>query len=119
MNIERLQELTKLLSVVVPETLDLGDWKCETTCCAVGHACNHPIFIEQGLHWDSNNYPAYKELTNWSAVEAFFDISENVAEYLFSEDSYPVDQIITPQSVIERINDIIEDSELYDFITNQ
>jgi hypothetical protein len=133
MNVERLKELTKLLSTIPETNFNLSAWSrgenlknipqqqlidCETVCCAVGWACSHPPFIEQGLHWDKCDYPAYENSTSWSAVEAFFDIPTEVAEYLFLDDSYCTDDA-TPQDVIDRINDIIEDSELYDFITNQ
>jgi len=133
MNVERLRELTKLLSTIPETNFNLDKWgrsgslegveqqyliECGTVCCAVGWACSHPPFIEQGLHWNTCDYPAYRNFHSWGAVEAFFDIPEEVATYLFFAGSYSICNT-RPQDVIERINDIIEDSELYDFITNQ
>ena len=135
MNVERLKELTKLLSTIPETNFDLSAWvgsggsnilnidkqsliDCGTVCCAVGWACSHPPFVKQGLHWDSCDYPAYQDSSAWDAVEAFFEIPLEVAEYLFLMDSYNIANI-RPQDVIDRINDIIEDSELYDFIANQ
>ena len=133
MNVERLKELTKLLSTIPETNFDLDAWsggenligveqqyliKCGTVCCAVGWACSHPPFVKQGLHWDSCDYPAYQDSNAWGAVEAFFEIPVEVAEYLFDMDSYNLLNV-KPKDVIDRINDIIEDSELYDFIANQ
>ena len=133
MNVERLKELTKLLSTIPETNFDLDAWsggenligveqqnliECGTVCCAVGWACSHPPFIEQGLHWGKYDYPKYQDSIAWDAVEAFFEIPLEIAEYLFLTDSYNIANI-KPQDVIERINDIIEDTELYDFIANQ
>lgn len=135
MNVERLKELTNLLKTIPETNFDLAAWidsggsnilnidkqsliDCGTVCCAVGWACSHPPFIKQGLHWDESDYPAYGESSSWSAVEAFFDIPEEVAIYLFINASYNIANI-KPQDVIDRINDIIEDKDLYDFITNR
>lgn len=134
MNVERLKELTNLLTTIPETNFSLSNWvasggsnvlnidkqsliDCGTVCCAVGWACSHPPFIEQGLHWDESDYPAYGESSSWSAVEAFFDIPTEIAGYLFIEGSYHTDDA-TPQDVIDRINDTIEDRDLYDFITN-
>lgn len=133
MNVERLRELTNLLTTIPETNFDLDAWsggenligveqqnliECGTVCCAVGWACSHPPFIEQGLHWDKCDCPAYGESSSWSAVAAFFDIPREIAEYLFLMDSYNIANI-KPQDVIERINDIIEDKDLYDFITSR
>lgn len=136
MNVERLKELVNLLKTIPEANFNLAAWvgiggsetlidveqqrliDCGTVCCAVGWACSHPPFIEQGLHWDSLDYPAYQDSNAWDAVEAFFEIPIEVAEYLFLEGTYRICNIM-PQDVIDRINDIIEDKDLYDFITNQ
>lgn len=135
MNVERLRELANLLTTIPETNFNLNSWvasggsnvlnvdkqsliDCGTVCCAVGWACSHPPFIEQGLHWDESDYPTYEESNSWSAVEAFFDIPEEVAIYLFLDASYNIANI-KPQDVIDRINDIIEDRDLYDFIANQ
>ena len=121
MNIERLRELSNLLSSIPETNFHLAAWtrgenlidieqqyliECGTVCCAVGWACSHPPFIEQGLHWNKCDYPTYKGHSSWDAVIAFFDIPEEIAEYLFLDDSYFTCDA-TPQAVIDRINNII------------
>ena len=101
MNVERLKELTKLLSTIPETNFDLDAWsggenligveqqnliECGTVCCAVGWACSHPPFIEQGLHWGKYDYPTYEEYSSWNAVVAFFDIPREIAEYLFLDE---------------------------------
>ena len=131
MNTERLLELLKLLDTIPNDNLDLSTWAfedprdksqqqlvdCGTTCCAVGWACSHPPFIDEGLHWShkSEPMPAYLKHSSWNAVEAFFEINNAVATWLFDVDSYPSEYSI--QNVRQRIEEIIEDEDLYDFIT--
>ena len=131
MNTERLLELLKLLDTIPNDNLDLSAWAfvdigdrsqqqlidCGTTCCAVGWACSHPPFIHEGLHWSHQRepMPVYLEHSSWDAVEAFFEVNNAVATWLFDVDSYPSEYSI--QDVRQRIKKIIEDEGLYDFIT--
>ena len=94
MNTERLLELLKMLGTIPNDNLDLSSWTfedpkdksqqhlidCGTTCCAVGWACSHPPFIDEGLHWsyEYDHTPTYLEHSTWDAVEAFFGINEAV-----------------------------------------
>jgi len=132
MNTERLLELLKLLDTIPNDNLDLSTWAffediedrsqqqlidCGTTCCAVGWACSHPPFMSQGLRWSGTLVPSptYLKHSSWDAVEAFFEINNAVAIWLFSESSYPSEYSI--QDVRQRIKEIIEDEDLYDQIT--
>jgi hypothetical protein len=62
--------------------------ECGTTACACGYAGMDPWFREQGLKLDQDACMSYKNFIGWSAVQFFFDISEDHAEFLFSEDKY-------------------------------
>ncbi len=131
MNTERLSELLKMLGTIPNDNLDLDTWTfedpkdksqqqlidCGTTCCAIGWACSHPTFMSQGLHWSGETAPSptYLEHSAWGAVEAFFEINNVVATWLFSEQSYPSKYSI--QDVRKRIGDLLEDEDLYDQIT--
>lgn len=131
MNTERLLELLKLLDTIPNDNLDLHTWAfeniedrsqqqlidCGTTCCAVGWACSHPPFMSQGLRWLDKPVPSptYLKHSSWDAVEAFFEINNAVATWLFSEDLYPYKYSI--EDVRKRIGDLLEDEDLYDHLT--
>lgn len=52
------------------------DTECGTVACAAGHAGLDAWFVEQGFHlWRGMGgiyVPAYKNYSNWGAIEAFF-----------------------------------------------
>jgi len=104
MNKERLTKLAQHLLTVPPEKLKMHNWTCGTAACAVGHACAMPEFKAEGLALShSNKYPVLTTIyaSGWNAVEAFFDISYEAAQYLFSHEHYFVQP--TPREVSERI----------------
>jgi hypothetical protein len=118
MNRERLQQMVTMLRELPEEQFDLADWQCGTTACAVGHACLHPWFNDQGLMLlveigDDAPSPSYQGSFGWSAVEEFFDLSAVDAEYLFYRFNYPNwGDFTTAADVADRIElrlqDIVE-----------
>lgn len=82
-----------MLRALPPEKrgeFSLSDWKCETTACAVGHACLDPVFIDQGLMFSTTwPTPTFGSLESWAAVEHFFDLTGKQREWLFSDWTYP------------------------------
>lgn len=108
MNVERLQELKKLLSSIPESHFNLGVWlvgfvgegrlteellgECGSSGCAVGWACTHKPFIEQGLSYKESLfgdfYPSYMDHRGMYAVMKFFEIEEHIAETLFHTDQY-------------------------------
>lgn len=133
MNVERLLELANLLETIPEDNFNLVSWgcnfdelrapqkeliECGTVCCAVGWACSHPPFNEQGLQFNWNYLPSYKNKTSWSAVTKFFEIPDAVADYLFLSSLYQSEDGNNPQAVIERIRDIVKDTDLYTHISN-
>lgn len=129
MNIERLALLAHMLrrhSDYFPSTtFDLSHWvldgaaeACGTAACAVGSAMYWKPFRKMGLRCDgcSRFFPVYRQsdylFEGWRAVEAFFDISSPIADYLFAEDSYDKDEdegciLVTPEMVADRIDEVI------------
>ncbi len=134
-NITRLTELLELIRAVDPAKLDLSEWRerivgeqpvypgaisdkdlindCGTIACAVGWACAHPPFKEQGLLYDSMfGFPVLHTqsgvLDGWEAVEEFFSISHKEARTLFmydkDEDGNEVKGVVPDhQLVIDRL----------------
>lgn len=116
MNKERLLRLADHLDAIDPIKFDLTDWRCGTTACAIGHACDIPEFKEAGLKlagvsYDSYPYadPCFLRECGWDAVVSFFDINYDDAEYLFEETAYdPVDKC-NPKAVSNRIREFVND----------
>ena len=130
MNKKRLQELANLLRQVPSSKFDLSSWRytpdgvtwekvkelqsdahlkdpeCGTTGCAVGHACAHKPFQDEGLVWEGT--PTYEGLYAWRATRAFFELDREQAEYLFDISSYALDKR-TPEDVADRIEKFIKD----------
>lgn len=92
------------LSVWVGTARDRYGISCGTRACAVGEACCAiPEFQAQGLRLSTNVQPEYLDVYHWSAVEAFFEIEESVAGYLFAEDHYEEKDQTSPAEVADRI----------------
>jgi hypothetical protein len=101
MNHERLNRLADLLDTVKPEKFSLKAWYCGSAACAVGHAALSDQFPELTR---SENCPKFGSYTSgWTSVEAYFDVSMNVAERLFQATSY--DDSVKPCDVSARIRE--------------
>jgi hypothetical protein len=66
---------------------------CNTSACAVGLACLSGAFKRSGLSWrshkeDNNIIPIFKGQEGFGAVEEFFGIDFQEAEWLFVVHSY-------------------------------
>lgn len=84
---------------------------CGTVACAVGHACLDPRFNAMGLTINiDDKRPLFGGLSNWPAVQKFFDIEEETAEMLFQEYSYE-GRDVNPSQVLERIVMLLEKGE--------
>jgi hypothetical protein len=128
MNRIRLQELASLLRTVPGGKFDLTCWRyspegitwdddqilqsdenlkdpeCNTAGCAVGWACAHKPFQDEGLVWRGG--PTYKGATAWAATRAFFELDSTQAEHLFYISSYAMHKQ-TPEDVADRIEKFI------------
>lgn len=90
---------------VKTKEFDLSNWislevdtnrSCGFTACAIGHAMVDARFDKLGFgsvnHRDTlrNFKPYFNGFDNWDAVEAFFEIDNRTAEYLFLDYNYPL-----------------------------
>lgn len=76
---------------------------CGYSACAVGHAMFDTRFNALGLG-TINGCPLYHGKQDWEAVEAFFDVSGDVAHLLFSPDYY---DDATPGDIAKRVQYLI------------
>lgn len=112
MNRERLQQMVTMLRELpedVTPKFHLRVWNCGTTACAVGHACLYPPFKEQGLAWSEYwGTPTFNGWESWGAVTTFFCLSNDQAEHLFYDASYPEDaENTTALDVADRIEKLM------------
>lgn len=109
---QRLEKLAKLLYSVPAEKFCMGSWmsgnlnRCGSTACAIGWAST--IFINDGLLLVRPEYhavyrPAFKGVTNWRAVEMFFELPSREAQRLFGPN-----QEIGPRQVAKRIKQYLK-----------
>ena len=91
---------------------------CGTTACLAGWACNIPEFQKAGLatkvYSQFNPYvvPSYEGSETFTAMEKFFDLTEEQAEYLFGEYSDQGETIDRknerPEDATRRIRRLVE-----------
>lgn len=120
MNTTRLLKLAAHLDILhatpraeKPRLFDLSEWQnsCGTAACAGGEACYIPEFQAAGLRMTRSGGGAYRptfnDQTGWEAMEAFFDIPMETAEYIFSPFSYMAGRA-TPEQVADRIRFVVQ-----------
>lgn len=104
-------------------TLNFNEGFCNTAACAVGTAMLHPDIQKMGLKpgfVDDEGYgrfsvdPTYKGLKSWKAVEAFYEIKDYEATYLFDSYSYESLGETTPKEVAERIRKFVKEGTIPD-----
>ena len=87
MNVQRFEELKRVLSKVPQREFNISNWKY----CACGHATHDQWFQRQG----------FTSCHNFREAAAFFDVSYTEAKALFSGQP---GCLVTPKDVIEHIN---------------
>lgn len=100
---KRLLKLVDILRQVPRKQFDMSVWctddECGTVACAAGWACMDPDFRRAGLSFSKRNdsgpwrgFDRAPSLTlkdgtvvndEWCALEQFFDLTNDEAEYLF------------------------------------
>jgi len=91
---ERLAMLATFLEALPPKRLTFCFWFRNGRGCAVGLAAATDVWFQaQGLRLDDIDRPAlcrpvYRDKTDWDAVSAFFDLSLEQAQALFSAAAY-------------------------------
>lgn len=80
-NVEALLKVVEILEATPDELIDLSSWTCLTTACAIGHAAQHPWFIERGFKLSPGGSPLLcldgEQFFYWDAVEQFFGLKRN------------------------------------------
>lgn len=116
MHKERLEQMVVMLRNLPPEkceNFDLTDWNCGTSACAVGWACLDPVFIQQGLVFDSLRItPEFMGNDGWYAVKAFFGIEFDQGRHLFDIGRYAKGEHATPDDVADRIELFLASTEV-------
>lgn len=121
MNTQRLQHLITVLEAVPVDHFDLTNWKCGTSACAVGWACQSPAFNAEGftLKLSGSGHSGEPVLTlpdsqqdsptGFDAVEIFFGLTGDQAYRLFMPDGYYDAGIDDPKpaDVIDRIRKLL------------
>ena len=111
--LQRLAVLADWLETIPPERIEMGAWKCGTSACAVGWGCASPALAEEGLRfatrWGSVESPSYDGRSDWDAVEAFFDLTFDEADFLFFDYDDP-----SKSAVVARIREFIRSKEQTD-----
>jgi hypothetical protein len=91
---ERLAALATFLGALPPNRLTLCFWFKNNRGCAVGLAAATGVWFQaQGLRLKDIDRPAlcrpvYQEMSDWDAVSAFFDLSNQEGQELFSAAAY-------------------------------
>jgi len=116
MDIERLQELRRVIVETPDERVDLNGWarSCGTIACVLGWACKHPPFVAEGLHLfeDEGAYtPCFGNFINYEAGGEFFRLSYPDAEFLFGPrswgDATGRADITDKQLALQRIDELL------------
>jgi hypothetical protein len=119
----RLAKLAKYLHGVPRARFDMREWAsnnfcpetgCGTAACAIGHGAI--LFKSEGFKLCSPEglvvrRPVYEGLTNWSAVEAFFEIDNLSARRLFGAASIG-NQHRGPRQVAKRIKKYLKTGKI-------
>lgn len=94
------------------ETLSIPH-KCGAVACACGYAGLDPQFRAEGFKTLPNGLILYsteegRDYKGWTAVEAFFDLWDDTAQYLFCSDAYMAKETKDVKTVIARLREFIE-----------
>lgn len=106
---ERLAALATFLEALPANSLTLGFWFRDGRGCAVGlAAASEPWFQAQGLRLKDVErlalcHPVYRDMSDWDAVAAFFDLSLEDCRDLFSAAAYGGVLRPSPSTIAERI----------------
>lgn len=106
---ERLERLAGFLDTLPEGLLTFTRWYGHGRGCAVGLAAHDDLWMQaQGLGLERGtqtrmSYPVYDGLSDWPAVAAFFDLSLDAAQELFSVRGYDGNLRPPPREIAARI----------------
>lgn len=125
-SLKRLLAWKKLIGGIPKKHLDMCDWVdrdapagCGTVACAAGHAAMHKPFVKAGLYIDQDYCPTYDHADGpyygSAAVQHFFGISEEQAEFICDVEAYTHDvyrkRDVKPAVVAQHIQQVIDEIE--------
>ncbi len=121
----KLLKLAAFLRTVKPRRFNLKNWaskadfakhECGSTACGLGFATvcfpRSNLRLRTDQSYDKSDMTVLEYITkdaiykDWDAAQAFFNINNEQAQYLFWEDSYKVGRR-GPKSVAKRIEDFV------------
>lgn len=120
MHVKRLKQLKRMLKRIPNDQLELRCWvtkqklykpgisknlDCGSVCCVIGWACLYKPFNKEGLNLNGS-VPTFKEHGPWAAVQQFFEITLNEAEWIADRRAY--DKKATTRDVIQHIDALLE-----------
>lgn len=121
MHVKRLKQLKRMLKRIPNDQLELRLWvtkqkldkpgvsknlDCGSVCCVIGWACLYKPFNKEGLNLNARSIPTFKEHCSWDAVQQFFEITLNEAEWIASRRAYA--KKATTKDVIRHIDALLE-----------
>lgn len=119
-NYQRMQEILTPEHNVTKNEAEFLFVDCGFTACAVGHACLSHKLRSEGLTYllDPDRphdisaismEPYFEGYYGWEAVRKFFEISDDTADYFFSDGEYvsPIEGNITAKDVAARIRETV------------
>ena len=115
---ERLERLASFLEELSADALTFCCWYSQGKGCAVGLAAAlNPWFKAQGLRLDSAESvkdcrPVYRNHSDWQAVAAFFDLTNEDARGLFDRGGYGGQVHPHPRQVARKIRTYLTVVEL-------
>lgn len=124
MNKKRLRILRDFLRRHADElAIDMGCWAdgirdgrpaCGSAACAIGWASTIPSFRRDGFRLRDMTgemvMPIYGDARNWAAVERFFDVDVETANYMFSPNSDDYDLYVgapAARACADRIDNVL------------
>lgn len=106
---ERLALLSERNRSRNPNTHDMGEWSCFTTCCVAGFAASEvPEFQAEGFKLVTRA-PVFGFSVGWTAVRDYFNLPPSQSNWIFNEECYSTKP--TPHQVSDRIDQLLQETE--------
>lgn len=112
----KLLHLIEVLKNVPVDKFDMKIWRCGTSACAAGWAGLDPVFNCMGFISSLHNKVYYRPNVNiynvgLFACMVFFELSDKQANHIFLPATYDSCNYITPNDVISRIEQLLEEEK--------
>jgi hypothetical protein len=110
MNIDRITNLIRVLKTTPIEKFNINMlWDRERVCgCAIGHAMMDEYFYNSGFR------RAALSESIVVAASKFFELTVPQANDIFFGTGYPTQVSVAPQDVVDKLEMLLSDEEIYD-----